>query len=121
MNEVTTTQLGFRDGLFGGAYYVIINPDKFKSLSPAHQKAIEETSGEWLARTIGKAWDDAEIDAIAQLKSSFTWASDDLNKAVMSRLKPIEEKFLGELNGKGVNAGEAISFLRAEAKKARTP
>jgi TRAP-type C4-dicarboxylate transport system substrate-binding protein len=121
LNEVTTSQLGFRDGLFGGAYFVIMNPDKFKSLSPAHQKAIDETSGEWLARTIGKAWDGAEKAAIAQLQSSFAWAPDDLNKAVMTRLKPIEDKFLGELKAKGVDAAEAIAFLRAEAKKAAAP
>jgi len=121
LNEVTTSQLGFKDGLFGGAYYVIMNPDKFKSLSPAHQKAIEETSGEWLARTIGKAWDGAEKSAITQLEKSFTWAPDDLNKAVMTKLKPIEDKFLGELKAKGIDAIEAMTYLRSEAKKAATP
>ena len=75
------------------------------------------TSGEWLARTIGKAWEGAERSAIAQLEKSFGWAPDDLDKAVMARLKPIEAKFLGELKSKGVDSAEAIAFLRSEVKK----
>jgi TRAP-type transport system periplasmic protein len=121
LNEVTVSQMGFKEGLFGGSYFVIMNPDKFKSLSPAHRKAIEETSGEWLARTIGKAWEGAERAAIAQLEKSFVMAPDDLNKNVMARVKPIETKFLGELKSKGVDSTGAMSFLRSEVKKLSSP
>lgn len=117
LNEVTASQLSFKEGLFGGSYYVIMNNDKFRSLSPAHQKAIEETSGEWLSRTIGHAWETAERSAIAQLSKSFVVAPPDLDRNVMARLKPIETKFLAELKSKGVDSAEAMNFLRAEVKK----
>ena len=117
LNEVTASQMGFREGLFGGSYFVIMNPEKLKALSPAHRKAIEETSGEWLSRTIGKAWEGAERSAITQLEKSFVMAPDDLDKTVMARLKPIETKFLGELKSKGVDSAEAMAFLRSEVKK----
>ena len=117
LNEVTASQMGFKEGLFGGAYFVIMNPEKLKALSPAHRKAIEETSGEWLSRTIGKAWEGAERSAITQLEKSFVMAPDDLDKTVMARLKPIETKFLGELKAKGVDSAEAMAFLRTEVKK----
>lgn len=118
LTEVTKHQLGFRAGLFYGAYFVVMNPRKYESLSKAHKAVIDGTTGEALARTIGTAWQDSEKAAIAALEKAgtFKFASPELSKAVMERLKPLDAEYVKEASSTGIDGRAALEFLRREAK-----
>lgn len=120
LHEVAPYQLGFPEGLFGAAYFVVMNPDRYQQLSPEHQKILDETTGEVLAKLIGRAWDDAEKKAIDSLRNSpdggFRMADANFSKEVMARLKPIERAAVEAVKKKGVDAEAALAYLRTEAK-----
>lgn len=122
LTEVTSNQLGFHEGLFGGAYFVVMNPDSFASLSPEHQKIIDETSGEVLAGLIGRAWDGAENAAIEQLRKAgtFAFAEPALAEAVMARLQPLEDEYVQAVEPEGIDGRAAVDFMKAEARKLAT-
>lgn len=119
LTEVTKHQLGFRDGLFYGAYFVVMNPRKYGSLSKSHQAAIDETTGEALARTIGTAWQESEKSAIARLEKAgtFKFASAELSKEVMARLKPLDAEYVKEASSVGIDGKAALDYLRSQAKQ----
>ena len=48
-------------GFASAIFTVVINEDKFQSLSPAHQKLILDTTGPDRAAAFGKLWDNSEI------------------------------------------------------------
>lgn len=119
LTEVTNHQLGLRSGLFGGAYFVVMNPESFADLSAEHQAIIEETTGEMLARRIGKAWDAAEDAAIEKLQKAgtFRFANEDLENKMMDSLKPLQAQFIEDAEDIDVDGRAALTFLRAQASK----
>jgi TRAP-type C4-dicarboxylate transport system substrate-binding protein len=121
LNEVAKHQLALRDGLFGAAYFVVMNSDKYAALSPAHKRVIDELSGEPMAALFGKAWDDAETAAIATLKPTaeggYRIAPEPLSRQIGDLFRPIDESFVQSAAKKGVDGKEALAFLRSEARK----
>ena len=121
LNEVAKYQLALREGLFGAAYFVVMNQDKYNGLSVEHKRIVDELSGEPIAALFGKAWDDAEHAAIEALKpgpdGGYRVAADPLAKQISDLLQPIDETFFQAAAKKGVDGKAALAYLRSEARK----
>lgn len=118
LTEVTDRQLALKSGLFGGAYFIVMNRDSYAELSPEHRKIIDETSGEVLAGIIGRAWDQAENNAIDTLQKAgtFAYADEALETAMMERLAPLDAKVIEEVSARNIDAAAALEYLRNEAR-----
>lgn len=125
LNEVAPHQLGFQQGLFGAAYFVVMNQAKYDKLSPAHRKVIDEVSGEVMAATFGRAWDEAEKAAIERLKPSgsggYRTAPAAMSAEVMKTLQPIDDMFLQAAAQRGVDGPAALAFMREQANQLAAP
>lgn len=121
LNEVAPHQLGFREGLFGAAYFIVMNRAKYDSLSAAHKKVIDEVSGEVMAATFGRAWDESEKAAIARLAPSasggYRTAPAEMSAEVMKMLRPIDDMFLSAAAKRGIDGPAALAYMRAQARE----
>ena len=101
------------------SFFVVMNKDKWKSISPKDQKIIEEINAEWVVKH-GDAWDTSDMIGIKYLleqggqiigqdsKESARW------KAAVA---PIMDQYVTDLNKKGLNGKEIVGFIEAALKK----
>jgi len=101
------------------SFFVVMNKDKWKSLTPNVQKTIEEINAEWVVKH-GEAWDNSDMIGLKYLleqggqiigqdsKESARW------KAAVA---PISDQYIGELNKKGLNGKAIIDFIVTALKK----
>jgi TRAP-type C4-dicarboxylate transport system substrate-binding protein len=106
-------------GSFAGAFYITMNKDKWKGLSPEIQKIIETVNEEWIEKT-GKLWD--ELDQSGKkfaLKSGHMFIS--LSKEEDERwaklLKPLFDDYINNMKVKGLPGEEALKFCMEYLKK----
>ncbi len=122
LNEVAKHQFALKNGLFGAAYFVVMNPAKYNRLSAEHKKIIDDLAGEPMSASFGRAWDEAEVAAIkaspATAESGYRVAPAALDKQISDLLAPIDGIFLDAIAKKGVDGKAALEFLRSEARKA---
>ncbi len=108
-------------GFYRGSFAIIMNPAKFKSLSPADQKALKEkVFGEPLSKMAGRVWetnDQKVIEASAKNpKLSITVASEADQKAYAAMAAAIRDKVAKEVARKGIDAEAVMSFIKAQMK-----
>ena len=101
------------------SFFVVMNKDKWKSISLKDQKIIEEINAEWVVKH-GDAWDTSDMIGIKYLleqggqiigqdsKESARW------KAAVA---PIMDQYVTDLNKKGLNGKEIVGFIEAALKK----
>jgi TRAP-type C4-dicarboxylate transport system substrate-binding protein len=70
LSEVATHLVLLPGGLYLGSFGIFINPDFMADLSEADQAAIRSVSGEKLSRMAGQAWDQCDIDALAESRAA---------------------------------------------------
>lgn len=124
LSEVVKSELSVPGGLYNAAVSVIMNQEKWDSLSKADQDAIWSVSGEALARMGGQAWDKADREAEAlMIKDGIlerATAGGALLDAMRTRLAPVEEAWIEEAGAAGVDGRKVLARLRelvAEAEK----
>lgn len=110
-------------GLFNAVLAIVINTDKWKSISAADQKAIMGVSADSAAKKFGIAYeaaDQAGIDAMKEAKYINEYASPALLADLKKSLKPIEDEWIAKAKKKGIADPAAIlAEFRAEAAKGR--
>lgn len=60
LGELVNYHLEIPGGLYTTPFAVMMNPAKFNSLSPEHQKVLTDLGGVAGAKILGKGWDDAD-------------------------------------------------------------
>lgn len=109
-------------GLFNAVLAVIVNADKWKTISPADQKAIMAVSADKLARSIGIAYaaaDKVGVDAMKEAKYVLEPASPALLAAMKKTLAPVEEEWVAKAKKKGIaNPAAVLGEFRSEVAKA---
>ena len=108
------------DGLYNVSFFLVMNPKTFASLSAADQAAVMKVSGENFARLAGKAWDKVDVIGLEAMKADGVEvidASDDLVNQIRARTATIEDNWIGEVKGKGVDGAKVMAELRAEIAK----
>ncbi len=101
---------------------VLMNQNKFDSLSEADQQAIMEVSGESLARAFGEAWQNDEDVAQAELGNlTVVEASDEFLAAFTDAIAPVEAAWVEKAKEAGLEDPAAtLSNFRDRLKAAQT-
>jgi len=111
-------------GFYRGSFAIIMNPDKFKSLSAADRKALKEkVFGEPLSRMAGGVWETNDKKVIAAARNnpkvSITMASPQDQKAYAAMAAKIRAKVAAEVAKRGIDAKSVMAFIQAQMKAFR--
>lgn len=111
----------FPGGLYNTSFVFMMNQAKYDSMPPDVKKVIDEMSGEFAARMIGRGWDKVDRRGMAFMQANgvqFTKADAAFVKAVAEKTTPLEDKWAAEAEKKGLkNAKKVLADFRAEIKK----
>jgi TRAP-type transport system periplasmic protein len=107
---------------FTSAWYIIMSKNKWDSMPPDWQKAIEAVNAEWIERT-GKAWDeiDASGKAFAQKQGAkvITLSKEEGDRWVKA-VQPVLNDYVTMAKSKGLPGDEvlkfALDYLKANQK-----
>jgi TRAP-type transport system periplasmic protein len=108
----------FGGGLYSYVYAVIMNQQKWDSLTADEKAALEAASGELIARD-AKEYDEQDAAAIKQLVDSGVeqiQASDAMMAQTRKRLAFLEEDWKKQAEARGIDGAAALAFYRSEAK-----
>ncbi len=103
------------DGMYNTSFFLVMNKDRFKSLSEKDQEAIMSVSGEAFARLAGSVWDAADAAAMEELKANgneITVANDAFLEEIKERSAPLEAAWIKEAEKRGVDGAAALAKLR---------
>lgn len=120
LTEVAQHTFQVPGGFYRGSFAVVMNEDKFNSLSEQDQKALDSIFGETFSKMAGGVWD--EIDEIGKKASeatadnSITTASEADSAAYTKLAGPIIEKVIAEVSAKDIDAKAVHAFIAAEMK-----
>jgi TRAP-type C4-dicarboxylate transport system substrate-binding protein len=92
--------------------FVVMNKDKWNSLSKEDQQAIEKINEEWIEKH-AKMWNQLDIEAkeySIQKGVKFVRASKEEEARTAEKMKPVIEKYVREKKAKGLPAEEALKF-----------
>ncbi|MEM8689185.1 MAG: hypothetical protein AAGF81_17790 [Pseudomonadota bacterium] len=118
LTEVAQHTYQMPGGFYRGSFALIMNQEKFDSLSDQDKAALETVFGEAMSKMSGGVWD--EIDAIGTDATKSTdgntlnMANDADQAAYAEIAKPIREKVMGEAKAKGIDAAAAVDFIANE-------
>jgi len=107
-------------GLYNTAFTVLISEDRFNKIPQQDRDVMLSLSGERLARRIGADWDKVEKAADEAMKANniqVIRASPALVKEIRDKTAGLEQAWVKEAGGKGVDPAKALAELRAEIKK----
>jgi TRAP-type transport system periplasmic protein len=111
----------FPGGLYNTSFVFMMNQAKYDSMPADVKKVIDEMSGEFAARMIGRGWDKVDRRGMAFMQANnvqFTKADPAFVKAVTEKTLPLEDKWAAEAEKKGLkNAKKVLADFRAEIKK----
>jgi TRAP-type transport system periplasmic protein len=102
--------------LFSSAYvnvsYVVMNKDKWQSISPEDQKIIEQINQEWIEKE-GKQWDQLEDEArklFLDKGRKVIQLSGEEDARWTKLLQPVLVKYVESMKAKGLPGQEALDF-----------
>lgn len=108
---------------FGSAYttgfFVVMNKDKWKSLSPDVQKIIEKINEEWIEKT-GKGWDEIDVEgkefALAKGNKILSLTKEEDAKWA-ALVKPLLDEYVKSMKEKNLPGEEALKFCVEKLKE----
>ncbi len=108
---------------YGSAYtttfFVVMNKEKWASLSADVQKAIQEVNGQFVEK-FGHGWDQIDKEgydfAVSKGVKTITLSADEDAKWVVA-VKPIFDEYVANMKSKGLPGEEALKFCQDELKK----
>jgi len=111
----------FPGGLYNTSFVFMMNQAKYDSLPADVKKIVDEMSGEFAARLMGRGWDKVDRRGMAFMQANgvqFTKADAAFVKAVGEKTAPLEAKWIAEAEKKGLkDAKKVLGEFRAEIKK----
>ena len=108
-------------GLFNAVLAIAVNADKWKSIPEADRKAILSISGEHFAHHMGRAYSEADKDAMAVMAEA-KYVVEPASPAMVSDMKkalaPMDSDWVARARKKGAaDPAAALADFRAEANK----
>jgi len=111
----------FPGGLYNTSFVFMMNQAKYDSLPADVKKAIDEMSGEFAARMIGKGWDKVDRRGMAFMQANgvqFTKADPAFVKAVTEKTSGLVDTWAKAAEAKGMkNPKKVLADFRAEIAK----
>jgi TRAP-type C4-dicarboxylate transport system substrate-binding protein len=108
-------------GINISAFAIVMNKDKWNSLSPTDQKAIDGVSGLSLARVAGKAWYEEDLASIEKARKMPGVEIIQLPESELQRwrdqVQPIRDKWVQTLESKGMPAKKIVDAAYRIAKE----
>ena len=107
-------------GLYNTSFFTVMNKGRWESLSEEDRAAIDEVSGEALARLAGRAWDAADAAGREAMAGTVevSEATEEQMKRFEEVLAPVVEKAAASISETGIDGTEAIETMRAESAAA---
>lgn len=118
--EVTNYVSACFSTAYGLGFFVVMNKDKWNSLSPDIQKIIEEINVEWTIKQ-GQAWDDIDFKGVQFLlsKGNTIVGVDPKESARRAEaVKPVMDAYAKDLAAKGLPGKEVLEFVKTRLKDA---
>jgi TRAP-type transport system periplasmic protein len=111
----------FPGGLYNTSFVFMMNQAKYDSLPADVKKVIDEMSGEFASRMMGRGWDKVDRRGLAFMQAAgvqFTQADPAFVKAVGEKVAPVIEAWIKASEAKGMkDPRKALGEYRAEIKK----
>jgi len=111
----------FPGGLYNTSFVFVMNQARYDSLPPDVKKAIDEMSGEFLARMVGRAWDKADRRGIALMQANgveFTKADAAFVNAVKAKTVGLEDSWAKAAEARGLkDPKKVLADFRSEISK----
>ncbi len=110
----------FPGGLYSSSFGFFMNQDKWNKIAKPDQDIIEKHSKEYVARSAGRSWDEADRKGMEAMKKSeikIVNADASLIKEVKALCAPIEIDWIQKASAKGIDAKAVLAEFRAELKK----
>jgi TRAP-type transport system periplasmic protein len=111
----------FPGGLYNTSFVFMMNQAKYDSLPADVKKVIDEMSGEFAARMMGRGWDKVDRRGLAFMQAAgvqFTQADPAFVKVVGEKVAPVIEAWIKASEAKGMkDPRKALAEYRAEIKK----
>ena len=96
-------------------FAVFMNKDKWNKLTPAQQKTIQEINAEWSIKH-GEGWDSSDKAGIEFFKSKggeFVSLSDAESKKWEAAIVPVIDKYIEDVNKKGIDGKAVVDFIKS--------
>jgi TRAP-type C4-dicarboxylate transport system substrate-binding protein len=111
----------FPGGLYNTSFAFVMNQGKYDSLPADVKKAIDEMSGEFASRMMGRGWDKVDRRGMAFMQANgvnFTKADAAFVAAVKAKTAPLEGGWVSAAEAKGLkDAKKVLAEFRAEIAK----
>ncbi|EHR73200.1 TRAP-type C4-dicarboxylate transport system, periplasmic component [Burkholderiales bacterium JOSHI_001] len=111
----------FPGGLYNTSFVFMMNQAKYDSLPPDVKKAVDEMSGEFAARMLGRGWDKVDRRGMAFMQANgvqFTKADAAFVKAVKDKTSGLEDSWAKAAEAKGMkDPKKVLAEFRAEIVK----
>jgi TRAP-type C4-dicarboxylate transport system substrate-binding protein len=111
----------FPGGLYNTSFAFIMNQAKYDSLPADVKKVVDEMSGEYAAKMIGRGWDNVDRRGLAFMQAAgvqFTQADAAFVKAVNEKTAPVIDAWVKAAETKGLpTPRKLLADYRAEVKK----
>jgi TRAP-type transport system periplasmic protein len=121
IDKVIKYGTAFPGGLYNTSFVFMMNQAKYDGLPPDVKKAVDEMSGEFAARMMGKGWDKVDRRGMAFMQAAgvqFTKADPAFVKAVKEKTDPLVDTWAKAAEAKGMKEPKkALADFRAEIKK----
>lgn len=113
----TTLVLG---GLYNFSFFLVMNSDRFSSLSKEDQAAIESVSGEAFAHLAGQMWDAEDAKGLEAMRTNgneIVTADDAFMGEIREASAPLEAEWLKEAEAMGIDGKAALESFREESHR----
>jgi TRAP-type transport system periplasmic protein len=111
----------FPGGLYNTSFVFMMNQAKYDSLPADVKKVVDEMSGEFAARMMGRGWDKVDRRGMAFMQAAgvqFTQADAAFVKAVTERTAPVIANWVKAAETKGMkDPAKVLNEYRAEIRK----
>lgn len=119
LGEVTQYVTYAYPAAYTTAFYVVMNKNKWNSISAADKKIIEEINQEW-AKKHGEAWDESDMIGLRfflQQGNTVIGISSRDSEAWAKAVEPLIEKYSKDLDQKGMNGKAVVDNIRTTLKR----
>ncbi len=119
LDSLVSKALRVDGGLYNTSFFMVMNQGRWDALSDADKAAIEEVSGEALARMAGAAWDAADEAGLAAMQGvvDFHDATEEERAQIEAWAEPLYAEVRAKFEEKGVDFDAALEMLTTEAEK----
>ena len=102
----------------------LMNKNSYAKLPPDLKKVIDANSGRNIAKATGENWEDIEVKGEAVMhtrsKNKFETINPEESAKIRAAMKPVYDRFLGEMKGLGVDGERMLADARAMIEKYST-